>query len=121
MEKIFVLHLTSLEQLSISSYKRGSLCRDVDLMEEIMEKRCKILKVLQLRDCMLMKELPFGIEHLRKLQSLVLQNISENMLMTVKLKDSINGDYWKIAHIPDVNVIDMYKSWKVEEESNSKF
>ncbi|KAG5574589.1 hypothetical protein H5410_054723 [Solanum commersonii] len=32
------------------------------------------------------KELPFGIEHLRKLQSLVLQNISENMLMTVKLR-----------------------------------
>uniref|UniRef100_M1DZM7 Nbs-lrr resistance protein n=1 Tax=Solanum tuberosum TaxID=4113 RepID=M1DZM7_SOLTU len=66
-------------------------------------------------------ELPFGIEHLRKLQSLVLQNISENMLMTVKLKDSTSGNYWKIAHIPDVNVIDMYKSWKVEEESNSKF
>ncbi|XP_055815359.1 disease resistance protein RPM1-like [Solanum dulcamara] len=64
------------------------------------------LEELQLRNCRLMEELPFGIEHLSKLQYLSLEEISEKLLVTVQLKSSQNGDYWKIAHVPRVHVED---------------
>lgn len=59
------------------------------------------LEELQARNCRLMEDLPFGIEHLSKLQYLSLEEIPEKLLVTVQLKRSQSGDYWKIAHVPE--------------------
>ncbi|XP_070033014.1 putative disease resistance protein At1g59780 [Nicotiana tabacum] len=71
---------------------------------KVEEGAMPFLEELQLCNCGLMEDLPFGIEHLRKLGYLLLEEISEKLLMTLQLKDSQSGDYWKIAHIPKVHV-----------------
>ncbi|CAN4114885.1 unnamed protein product [Withania somnifera] len=62
------------------------------------------LEELQVRNCISMEELPFGIEHLNKLQYLLLEEISEKLLVSVQLK---SRDYWKIAHVPRVHIEDL--------------
>ncbi|TMX02440.1 hypothetical protein EJD97_021568 [Solanum chilense] len=88
LKKLCIWHSTKLRQMKVEEGAMPSL-------EE-----------LQLRNCRLMEELPFGIEHLRKLQYLSLEKISEKLLATVQLKSSQSGDYWKIAHVPRVYVED---------------
>ncbi|XP_016483548.2 disease resistance protein RPM1-like [Nicotiana tabacum] len=81
-------------------------CRNLSIIK-VEEGAMPSLEELQLCNCPVMKEFPFGIEHLSKLQRLVLQNVSEKMLMTLQLEDSQSGDYWKIAHIPRVQIVDL--------------
>nr|XP_016480966.1 PREDICTED: disease resistance protein RPM1-like [Nicotiana tabacum] len=81
-----ILHSTKLRQMKV---EEGAM---------------PFLEELQLCNCGLMEDLPFGIEHLRKLGYLLLEEISEKLLMTLQLKDSQSGDYWKIAHITRVHV-----------------
>ncbi|KAF3617136.1 putative WEB family protein, chloroplastic-like [Capsicum annuum] len=68
---------------------------------KVEEGAMPFLEELQVRNCRLMEELPFGIEHLSKLRYLLLEEISEKLLVTVQLKSS--QDYWKIAHVPTVH------------------
>lgn len=88
LKKLCIWHSTKLRQMKV---EEGAM---------------PFLEELQLRNCRLMEELPFGIEHLRKLQYLSLEKISEKLLVTVQLKSSQSGDYWKIAHVPRVYVED---------------
>ncbi|OIT32688.1 PREDICTED: disease resistance protein RPM1-like [Nicotiana attenuata] len=81
-------------------------CRKLRMIN-VEEGAMPSLEELQLRNCPVMKVFPFGIEHLSKLQRLMLQNVSEKMLMTLQLEDSQSGDYWKIAHIPRVQIVDL--------------
>ncbi|XP_016480965.2 disease resistance protein RPM1-like [Nicotiana tabacum] len=71
---------------------------------KVEEGAMPLLEELQLRNCRLMEQLPFGIENLSKLQYLSLEQISEKLLVTVQLKDCQSGDYWKIAHIPRLHI-----------------
>ncbi|MCD7471917.1 hypothetical protein HAX54_012713 [Datura stramonium] len=71
---------------------------------KVEEGAMPFLEELQVRNCRLMEDLPFGIEHLSKLQYLLLEEISEKLLATVQLKSSQIGDYWKIAHVPRIQI-----------------
>ncbi|PSR91602.1 Disease resistance protein [Actinidia chinensis var. chinensis] len=59
------------------------------------------LKKLFLVDCKLMKELPSGMEHLTNLERLDLLDMSYSLISRLD-RALQGGDYWKVAHIPDV-------------------
>ncbi|MCD7462894.1 hypothetical protein HAX54_049589 [Datura stramonium] len=83
LKDLRILHSTKLRRIKV---EEGAMCSLVEL---------------QLRNCGLMEELPFGIENLSKLQYLSLEQMSDKLLMTVQ-----SGDCWKIAHIPGLNIED---------------
>ncbi|XP_059669643.1 disease resistance protein RPM1-like [Cornus florida] len=61
------------------------------------------LEILSIRDCELVEEVPSGIQHLTKLQSLWLINVHDELLK--KLNRNRGGaDYWKIVHVPNVRI-----------------
>ncbi|XP_070003398.1 disease resistance protein RPM1-like [Nicotiana sylvestris] len=86
LKDLRILHSTKLRQIKVEEGAMPSLYE------------------LQLRNCGLMEELPLGIEHLSMLQYLSLEQMSEKLLMTVQLKDSQSGDYWKVAHIHGLHI-----------------
>ncbi|XP_058202765.1 disease resistance protein RPM1-like [Rhododendron vialii] len=61
-----------------------------------------LLKELHLRDCKLMMELPSGIEHLANLKLIELEDDMSETLISSLNRDLQGGDYWKIAHVPQV-------------------
>ncbi|XP_058224553.1 disease resistance protein RPM1-like [Rhododendron vialii] len=62
-----------------------------------------LLEVARLSDCKSMKKLPSGIEHLTNLKFLDLGDLSDSLILGLD-RDFKGGDYWKIAHIPDVHI-----------------
>ncbi|XP_059643733.1 disease resistance protein RPM1-like [Cornus florida] len=62
-----------------------------------------LLETLGIKDCELVEEVPSGIEHLTKLQSLQLLDVHHELLEKVD-RNKRGADYWKIAHIPQVNI-----------------
>ncbi|KAL7218010.1 hypothetical protein ACSBR2_011275 [Camellia fascicularis] len=58
------------------------------------------LEELLIRKCELVEELPSGIEHLTNLKSLYLVDMSNGLSSSLN-RDLKDGNYWKIAHIPD--------------------
>ncbi|XP_058201314.1 disease resistance protein RPM1-like [Rhododendron vialii] len=64
-----------------------------------------LLGELYLQNCKLMMELPSGVEHLTNLKYLELTDMSEILISSLN-RDLQGGDYWKIAHIPNVWVGD---------------
>ncbi|KAI8546989.1 hypothetical protein RHMOL_Rhmol07G0161700 [Rhododendron molle] len=58
-----------------------------------------------LEDCKSMNKLPSGIEHLTNLKLLDLSDMSDSLITSLD-RDLKGGDYWKIAHIPDVQTWD---------------
>ncbi|KAE9452636.1 hypothetical protein C3L33_15463, partial [Rhododendron williamsianum] len=64
-----------------------------------------LLEELYLKDCNLMMELPSGVEHLANLKDLKLNDMSETLISSLN-RDLQGGDYWRIAHVPNVWVAD---------------
>ncbi|KAL7249295.1 hypothetical protein ACSBR1_011446 [Camellia fascicularis] len=62
------------------------------------------LEVLLIQECELAEELPSGIEYLTNLKSLYLMNISDGLISSLN-RDLEGGNYWKIAHIPKVGIV----------------
>ncbi|XP_031128520.1 disease resistance protein RPM1-like [Ipomoea triloba] len=59
------------------------------------------LEELWLRDCKLLEQVPFGIQHLSKLNSFVFMGMND----TLKLSLKPNGEnYTKISHIPHIKI-----------------
>ncbi|XP_058193676.1 disease resistance protein RPM1-like isoform X2 [Rhododendron vialii] len=60
-----------------------------------------LLQKFILQDCKLMMELPSGVEHMANLKDLELYDMSKTLISRLK-RDLQGGDYWKIAHVPNV-------------------
>ncbi|KAL7166700.1 hypothetical protein ACSBR2_037379 [Camellia fascicularis] len=59
------------------------------------------LEELYIQNCKLMEELPSSIEQLTNLTLLDLFDMSD-ILVSKLNRDLQGGDYWRIAHIPEV-------------------
>ncbi|XP_028126560.1 disease resistance protein RPM1-like [Camellia sinensis] len=59
------------------------------------------LEELFICECKLVEELPYGIEHLTNLKSLYFVDISYGLSLSLDINLE-GGNYWKIAHIPEV-------------------
>ncbi|CAL5390487.1 unnamed protein product [Camellia sinensis] len=62
------------------------------------------LEELFIHQCELVEELPSGIELLTNLESLYLVNMSDGLISSLN-SDLEGGNYWKIAHIPIVGIV----------------
>ncbi|XP_059629685.1 disease resistance protein RPM1-like [Cornus florida] len=85
-QKLKRLQLAKLEGLRWVRVEKGSMPH----LEELI---CE--------DCKLVEEVPTGIEHLANLKSFNLYGMSDKLIMTLN-REAESGDYWKIAHIPNV-------------------
>ncbi|KAH7851494.1 hypothetical protein Vadar_012484 [Vaccinium darrowii] len=64
-----------------------------------------LLKELQIMKCNLMTKVPSGIEHLTNLKFIVFGDASDTLISSLD-RNLQGGDYWKIAHIPEVRISD---------------
>ncbi|KAK9265587.1 hypothetical protein L1049_001694 [Liquidambar formosana] len=85
-QRLKVLRLDKLEGLRLLRLEEGA----VPKLEELIVMRCNLLE-----------RVPSGIEHHTNLKSLYFFDMPNDFFMTLKL-DREGGDYWKIAHIPEV-------------------
>ncbi|KAH7851965.1 hypothetical protein Vadar_018949 [Vaccinium darrowii] len=80
-----------------------------------------LLKELQITKCNLMTKVPSGIEHLTNLKLLLLSDMSDILISSLN-RNLEGGDYWKIALIPEVWILDSKSgSWKGTLEPKSCF
>ncbi|KAL7166720.1 hypothetical protein ACSBR2_037399 [Camellia fascicularis] len=61
------------------------------------------LENLVIRNSELIEEVPLGIKHLTHLQTFELSDMSEKLISLLN-REVQDGDYWKIAHIPQVRI-----------------
>ncbi|XP_028121406.1 disease resistance protein RPM1-like [Camellia sinensis] len=61
------------------------------------------LEALSIRNSELMEEVPSGIEHLTNLHTFELGDMSKKLISKLD-REVPDGDYWKIAHIPQVRI-----------------
>ncbi|KAK9282840.1 hypothetical protein L1049_011063 [Liquidambar formosana] len=85
-QRLKVLRLDKLEGLRLLRLEEGAMPK----LEELIVMRCNLLE-----------RVPSGIEHHTNLKSLYFFDMPTDFFMTLKL-DREGGDYWKIAHIPEV-------------------
>ncbi|XP_058223007.1 disease resistance protein RPH8A-like [Rhododendron vialii] len=72
-----------------------------------------LLEEAYLCECKSMKKLPSGIEHLTNLKLLDLADLSDSLITSLN-RDLKGGDFWKIAHIPKVLIVDSKSGiWKI--------
>ncbi|CAL5441177.1 unnamed protein product [Camellia sinensis] len=72
------------------------------------------LEALNIHRIELMEEVPSGIQHLTHLQTFELGDMSEKLISKLN-REVQDGDYWKIAHIPEVrNWYWEHGLWKVK-------
>ena len=60
------------------------------------------LRVLQIRSCSRLHNLPDGLQHVKTLQELILSNMPTKF--TERIKDCNSEDWAKIAHVRDVSI-----------------
>ncbi|KAL7188097.1 hypothetical protein ACSBR1_038034 [Camellia fascicularis] len=63
------------------------------------------LETLVIMDSELVEEVPAGIEHLTNLQKFGLCDMSKKLISELD-REVQDGNYWKIAHIPEVVIWD---------------
>lgn len=116
LESLQVLpNLVHLELLQV--YEGDTLCFKVGGFKKLKllgidkfdELRCVEVEVgalprvekLSIQRCKLLEKAPLGIEHLTKLKVLEFFDMPRELIQTL-LSDEQGGDYWRVAHIPEV-------------------
>nr|TKR85418.1 disease resistance protein RPM1-like [Populus alba] len=116
LESLQVLpNLVHLELLQV--YEGDTLCFKVGGFKKLKllgidkfdELRCVEVEVgalprvekLSIQRCKLLEKAPLGIEHLTKLKVLEFFDMPQELIKTL-LSDEQGGDYWRVAHIPEV-------------------
>ncbi|XP_044465847.1 disease resistance protein RPM1-like [Mangifera indica] len=59
------------------------------------------IEKLSIQRCKSLRKVPLGIEHLSELKVLEFFDMPHKLLKTI-YRDEEDGDYWRVAHIPDV-------------------
>jgi disease resistance protein RPM1 len=86
-QKLKVLGLDNMDGLKTVTVEMGAM----PLLEKLILQRCKLLH-----------RLPSGIEHLNKLKLLEFFDMPVELITTMR-PDIENGDYWKVASVPEIN------------------
>ncbi|CAK7323856.1 unnamed protein product [Dovyalis caffra] len=82
-QKLMILHLTWLNELKMMTIDKGAL---------------PLLKTFYIGPCPQLKEVPFGIQHLKQLEKLCFVGMSKEF--TQRLSGEEGEDYWKVKHVP---------------------
>ncbi|KAG5228663.1 disease resistance protein [Salix suchowensis] len=85
-KKLKLLGIDKFDELRCVEVEVGALPR----VEKLSIQRCKLLQ-----------KAPLGIEHLTKLKVLEFFDMPRELIQTL-LSDDQGGDYWRVAHIPEV-------------------
>ncbi|KAJ7011071.1 disease resistance protein RPM1-like [Populus alba x Populus x berolinensis] len=85
-KKLKLLGIDKFDELRCVEVEVGALPR----VEKLSIQRCKLLE-----------KAPLGIEHLTKLKVLEFFDMPQELIKTL-LSDEQGGDYWRVAHIPEV-------------------
>jgi disease resistance protein RPM1 len=86
-QSLKVLCLDKMDGLKMVIVEKGSM----PFLEKLFLQRCKLLH-----------SLPSGIENLSKLKALEFYDMPDDLIMTIR-PDIDGGDYWKVAHVPEIN------------------
>ncbi|KAJ6962833.1 hypothetical protein NC652_001462 [Populus alba x Populus x berolinensis] len=95
----------ALEKIGVGGFKKLKLL-GIDKFDEL---RCVEVEVgalprvekLSIQRCKLLEKAPLGIEHLTKLKVLEFFDMPRELIQTLR-SDEQGGDYWRVAHIPEV-------------------
>jgi disease resistance protein RPM1 len=85
-QRLKFLGINKLESLRVITVQQGAM----PCLEKLIVQSCKELK-----------RVPSGIEHLTTLKVLEFFNMPKELIMTLQPSEE-NGDYLKVAHVPDV-------------------
>ncbi|KAJ6943090.1 hypothetical protein NC652_008784 [Populus alba x Populus x berolinensis] len=85
-QRLKFLGINKLESLRVITVQQGAM----PCLEKLIVQSCKE-----------MKRVPSGIEHLTTLKVLEFFNMPKELIMTLQPSEE-NGDYLKVAHVPDV-------------------
>ncbi|KAJ6327080.1 hypothetical protein OIU78_014042 [Salix suchowensis] len=109
-QRLKFLGINKLESLKVITVEQGAM----PCLEKLIVQSCKELK-----------RLPSGIEHLATLKVLEFFNMPKELIMTLQPNEE-QGDYLKVAHVPDVystywnnGILDNFALFTKEDKSSS--
>ncbi|KAJ6347736.1 hypothetical protein OIU76_004259 [Salix suchowensis] len=109
-QRLKFLGINKLESLKVITVEQGAM----PCLEKLIVQSCKELK-----------RLPTGIEHLATLKVLEFFNMPKELIMTLQPNEE-QGDYLKVAHVPDVystywnnGILDNFALFTKEDKSSS--